>query len=311
MRIARIAAITVCVVAFPLVLGQGCPTDGVVPDDGGNGGGDGGGGSDLTADDLTDAEKAAINAAANGSALALAQATNTTQNATGGDAGSAQSPPSDICVGICPEVCKSGSILQGEVDLTIDFGDGCMAFPLLSEEQYMCSGSASGTFSQSARTIGLTYNTITCEGEMLDGMTDLTYDLSLDNVQFTGDWDLTWTSNDGWKSNTDGQGTGGYDFLTYVTSIPTFVGSVSDLSVGNDPYVWSIDMKDVLVSFMTYYSYLPYRGTMTLSGPEIRTLTLTFDESSPTTGDVQVSIAGGPSFTVNVFTLLYYEEYEE
>ena len=304
MRVARIVSLASCALASTMSLGQGCPDESLGPVGGGD---DGGGDAVYTTDDFTETEKAAISAAANGSTAALGQATNTTQSVTGDTGDSEQGLPSDICAGTCPLVCKSGSILQGAVDISIDFGIGCQAFPLVAVDHYVCSGIATGSFDQSARAVNLTFDTVSCEGETINGTADLTWDLSVSDVEFTGDWDLTWASDEGWTATTTGDGTGGYDFVSDITSVPTFIGSVSDLSDQSAPYVWSIEMTDVLISYVTYYSFLPYSGEITMSGPDIRTLALTFDESSPSTGDVQVSIAGAPAFTVNVYTLLYYE----
>ncbi len=294
MRIARLLPVALPIVVLPLLLGQGCPPESGVPN------GDPG----MSAGDLTEAEKAAVNAAVNAPG-AMAQATGTAQHATDPQGGSEQVLPTDICLGACPEVCKSGSLLDGEVDLSIDFTEqGCTAWVDPEDgTEYVCSGSAIGSFSQSAHSIELTFNDICCNQEALDGSASLIYDLSVQAVEFTGDWDLTWRPGDE-VIGTTGAGTGGYDFVEDVTSIPAFAGTVSDRTIPEDPLEWSIEMTDILVSYLTYWSYLPYSGELALTGEDIRSLMLRFDENSPTTGEIQVSIGGGPYFAVNLFELL-------
>ena len=59
-------------------------------------------------------------------------------------------------------------------------------------------------------------------------------------------------------------------------------------------------MTGIMASWPTYESYIPYAGTMTLTGTDIRSYTVRFSTDSPTTGVVEVSINGSPYFEVDL-----------
>jgi len=269
---------------WPLLIGQGCPAT------------SGGGGS---LSDLTDLEKKAVSYAVK-SAGGMSQGAFVAQSSTGDLGDSSQVAPKDTSFGTCPAVSKSGSLLDSEpVTLTVDFGtEPCTA--LVSQdgsESLVCSGSAGGTFDRSNRAIALQFNNITCNSDSLDGAADVVYTLGLD-IALAGDWDLTWIYS-GFTTITDGTGTCSYDTANWITTISPFAGTISD----NQSWSFSVSMTDIKVSFLLYASFIPYNGSMTLSGSDIRTITLTFNENSPAAGEVQVSIAGGATFTVSLADL--------
>ncbi|MHC4441202.1 MAG: hypothetical protein ACYTBZ_05285 [Planctomycetota bacterium] len=284
----RITSTTLIVLLLPWLLGQGCPTTTEST----------GGGSD--ASDLSDLEKQAISYAAK-SASCLNQGTFVVQSSTGDLVnGSSQVQPQDVSFGTCPAVTKTGSLLESQpTTLMVDFGtEPCTVLVAQDGSQSLiCSGSASGTFDRQARTIGLQFNNISCGNQSLDGSADVTYSIGT-NIDLTGNWGLTWITSD-FTTITNGSGTCSYDTQNWITTMSTFTGTVAD----NLGWSFSVDMTDIKVSFSLYASFIPYSGSMTLSGSDIRTISLTFNENSPAAGEVQVSIAGVPSFTVSLADL--------
>ena len=289
---------------LPFMMGQGCQP----PADGG-----GTDGTDVGTDDLTSLENKAIIAGCNAPG-ALAQAADVSQNATGdlGSGGSQQSVPQDkdATFGTCPEVTKDGSLGSG-VDLTIDFGQTpCTALSVQQEDgslyTYTCSGSASGSFSLASQSMSLTFSNLSCNDQALDGSASLSYSLLVPGVQLEGTWNLSW------YPGTEAIGTSGTGTVSYVpvtggccdvTHIEEFAGNVTE-----GEYEWSAAMTNIRVSLEKYYSFIPYSGSMTIDGPDIRALTITFNENSPTTGEITVSLENGRSVTVSLYEL---EEWAE
>ena len=265
-----------CVVLL-VAIGLGCATSG---------------GEDVQ---LTDAEKSAIQASAK-SASAMSQAVGTTQSAVTADlTGTGKAAARAVTVGTCPQVTTTvTNLVTLTFDASIDFGESCTP---VGTEDLTCSGSASGSFSQAAKSINMTFNDISCTDETLGGSVDLTYGVSLTAVTLTGDWDVTWTTGDE-VFTVDGTGTCGYDLSGSVTSVSSYDGTSS----GPDGS-WATTMTDILISY-TKGSYIPYSGTMTVSGSDIRTMTVRFNEDSPTTGKVEVKVGPSPFVTVDLHVLL-------
>lgn len=284
MNVKRMAVMAVIGLCLPLLMGQGCQP--------------------ASEDELTDLEKQAL-VAATGGAGGLIQATNISQNAAE-DESSGQLQP-DSRFGTCPEVTLGGAIGQG-VTLTVDFGETpCTSFTYEGED-YVCSGSATGTFSLVGKTMTLDFDQITCNDAYLNGTADLTWSLSMSLVSLDGDWGLDWGIDD-WTLATAGSGLctyeryvgqGGYD----TTSIVEFVGTVTE-----EDDEWSLSIDNLKMSLEQYFSFMPYSGSITISGPDIRTMTITFSENSPVNGEVTVTFESGRSVTVNLFDLM--EELEE
>lgn len=276
-------------------------------------------------DDLTDSEKKAIVAASNAPG-GLAQATDVAEDSTGdlpddGSSDSAQIVPSEVSFGTCPEVSKSGSLISAMVDLintsgalalSVDFGEeACTALAVEDPESgeeftLVCSGSATGAFSFADQRIDLAFDNISCNDQALDGTAELTYELLSPGVVLDGAWDLVWYPGDD-AIATKGDGIGSYepviDGCCDVTTIQEFTGNIT--CEGDE---WSTTMEGILVSLEKYYSFIPYGGSITLDGPDIRPITITFNENSPTTGEVTISIGNGRSFTISLYEL---EEWAE
>ena len=267
---------------------------------------------DTNPEDITGSEARAMKAAV-AATSALAQSTDVTQTSTGDidteakTRGSRQLDLPDITFGTCPEVTKTGSILEDDLTITIDFGDEpCTAFTADEEFTLVCSGSASGTVSATGLAVGLEFNDITCNDESLSGSANLALGLLVPGVSVEGDWDLTWNS-DGDTVSTAGEGRGTYmPVLTGccdITTIEEYTGTVSE-----QQDEWSLTMENVQISLEEYYCLVPFSGVVVVDGPAIRAMTITFSETSPTTGEITISIENGRTITTDLEQL---EEWAE
>lgn len=266
--------------SLALLMGQGCP--GITPPP--------------SAEDLSAAERAAIDTLVE-AAGALTSASSTSQSASDVSVQNAQVSPASSTGGSCPAVTGSASIENGLFfSVTIDFGDppGCS---ILGQGGYLCSGNATGSYSSGDGQLDLVFNTVSCNGNSLDGSAALTYAIADLTLALTGDFDLTWVSGDD-AVTAAGEGTCYYNRDTATTTIVAFDGTISD---GESD--WSAALYDLVVSYQNNPTLIPSAGEATVSGSEIRTLTIRFNAGSPSTGEVSVSIAGGPFFTVNLFAL--------
>ncbi|MBN2445687.1 MAG: hypothetical protein JXO22_03120 [Phycisphaerae bacterium] len=229
----------------------------------------------------------------------LGQAVNTTQSTTGGDDESSLEIPTGTQTrnfGLCPEVSmKLANDGLVTFDMTIDFGDGCAP---ADSPNFTCSGYATGTFSQQAKSLNVTFSNISCNEATLEGDVNATYDVNNLDVALSGDWDLTYTDSVG-SVLTDGNGTGSYSGSTLTTTVETFTGTISDTV-----YSWNATIDNVKMSYATYGNGIPFSGQTSVSGDGIRTTIVRFSANSPTTGIVEVSIDGGAHFfEVNLYAL--------
>ena len=63
-------------------------------------------------------------------------------------------------------------------------------------------------------------------------------------------------------------------------------------------------MSNVKMSYATYGVGIPFSGETTVSGDGIRTMIVRFNENSPSTGVVEVSIDGSPFVEVPLYVAL-------
>lgn len=279
-------AVSLAILCLPMLLGQGCPSAGPnVPTT-----------NPPTVSDLTAAERAAIDSVNEGCG-AIGQATHTTQNASGGGASGQMTPADATSWGTCPVVTTSVSTTGGlALSINMNFGTapGCT---IPGYESYVWSGSASGSFSTITQNIQLTFNNVTCNQDSLNGTVAAQFTIDNLAIGLTGDFDLTWISGTD-NVGLVGSGVCNYSRTTYTTTVSSFNGTLIDPAG-----TYQATLTGVAVSYLTNGNLIPSAGTATVSSPGIRNLTVKFDSTSPGTGEVQVSINGGPFFTVNLYTL--------
>jgi hypothetical protein len=252
----------------------------------------------ITEASLTEAEADAVEAAVFGVA-ALTQATATTQSAADSDTlSSAQTIPAlpeipeSTTFGQCPVVTLSLRDFAALVfEVTVDFGASCNP---AGTPDHACSGRATGSLSAAASTMEMVFERIACNAAALDGSADLIYALGETNVDLVGDWDLDWMIEDE-VFQTVGTGDVTYDRLSSNVFVSTFQGTVAE-----EDGSWTLQARELDISFVDNASLIPSSGVLTLSGGDIRTVTVTFDENSPSTGQVGVSVDGGPTVTISL-----------
>lgn len=252
---------------------------------------------------LTAAEQQAITVGV-ASTESLALATQVTQTATGDEDGSSSeqvipgiSPVGSVNreFGTCPRVSlvvANDTLLV--FNLTIDFGVGCQ--PAFAEE-YLYTGSATGTYNRAQKTIRLSFDDFTSNNDGLDGTVNASYDRGQSTVVLDGAWDLTGTSPEYGTLQTAGQGRGAYNLDTYTTTIEEFIGTLTDPDAE-----YEVTMTEILISFPTYERYIPYGGEMAMSGDDIRDITLRFSTKSPTEGIIEVKIGDGPYVAYSIYS---------
>ncbi|RMF80507.1 MAG: hypothetical protein D6744_08160 [Planctomycetota bacterium] len=265
-------------------------------------------GSDDTS--LTTSEQQAIEDALTATE-ALTNATTVSQSSTDTESESqnAQLLPegtASIQFGNCPVVTAGVSNVltgNGQFDLTLDFGDGCSP---LGQPDYTVSGSFSGSLSNADNSLSMDFNELQItEGtftNQLDGSLEGSYTRDPNSVELDGQWDLTYEDNFNLGTiMVAGEGTARYERTDLSTNIVTYSGTLSDGEVS-----FSVTMTNVKVSYAQNGNFVPMGGTITISGSEIRTITITFSEDTPQTGEVTVSIGGAPPITVSLDDFIEY-----
>jgi len=198
--------------------------------------------------------------------------------------------------GTCPEVTfETDDQGNDPPSLTVDFGNGCA--PNAMEGTTECSGSATGTITFFPRVITLAFSDFGCGQRNTDGDVELNWTRTNDTVTVDGTWDLTVTPNDGIASSTEGSGTATYDNSTRSTTITTYNGML--MRAGNS---WTTELEDIEVSYQNNENLIPFAGTATITGTRVGTIVATFDENSPTTRVIMLSINGGPAFEYEIPT---------
>lgn len=242
--------------------------------------------SSAGSDQLTADQAAAIDAAI-GSIESLTGSLNTTQDATGGESQASRTTSA------CPEASFSADTSNGlALAVSLDFGDGC---DVVGSTDYSCSGSISGTYSQSAQTFDAQFGALTCNGYTLEGSLSFQYEITTTTIGVTGAWDIRYA--DGSSSvETAGTGAASYDSNSAATTFSTFEGDVT-----SDGQTYGLDLLNIVTSITNNGNFIPQAGAMTLSGQTFDSVRITFNSTSPSTGEVEVSINDGPSFAYNLF----------
>jgi len=196
-------------------------------------------------------------------------------------------------VGTCPAI-ELGEISLASAEVTLDFGsNGCT--PTWAPEE-TCSGQVTMVVNIVAKTAQAEFESLTCNGDSLDGTVDITsYERTETDVTLECQWAVAFTTDDGAVA-TEGVGTVKYNLETYVVTIVAFDGTVTE---GDD--TWNLTVENLAVSYADYGSYVPYQGVMSISGPDIRTLWIRFNENSPETFEVEVGLSeNGPWVTMSL-----------
>lgn len=182
-----------------------------------------------------------------------------------------------------------------QVDLTMDFGAGCV--PVWAGAT-TCAGAASASFSQAGSVLEVSFDSLTCGGRAVAGDITVAYAGEDFTPALEGEWNLV-VDDEEESVATSGLGSVSYQLRELVFAIADFEGTVT---IGGD--TWNLTVSDVQISYDQYGSYVPYQGEVTISGPDIRTISIRFSEDSPVSGAVEVSFEGGPYVPLNLETLL-------
>ncbi len=247
--------------------------------------------------DLTAGEKAALATAAR-AAESLSQTAGTAQAIARADelplrqAKAFAAKP--MTFGSCPAV----TLTMGEqdplvYDLTLDFGTGCAPF---ASSDYTCSGTVAGSLDPDAKRVTLQFADLTCNDKTLAGSVGVIYERADAGIGLTGTWNVSYSDGAG-SLGVTGNGTVSYDPAATAATVSSFAGTIH-----GGAETWIAAMSDVLVSFRTAGSLIPSAGEITLTGENIRSITIRFDPASPTTGIVRVSLDSGPFFKATLPT---------
>lgn len=173
--------------------------------------------------------------------------------------------------------------------VTVDFADGC-ATPL----GVTCAGSATGTYAPLAQQITATLAQLVCSNQSLAGTFDVAWTTTPDALSFNGAWNLSYVAA-GSTIATAGDGAVTVNVAAQTATVTQFAGDITAADV-----TVAATLTDVAVSYAIFGTFLPYAGEATLSGDSVRALRVRFLPETPTTGNVEISIANGPFITVNL-----------
>lgn len=254
------------------------------------------------ADDLTlsTTERQGVQAALS-SIESLTHAAGTAQATTGTSVGAAAEASSftlpesgELAFGICPQVLLQASLATEALSASVDYGDGCTP---LAADDYLVSGTATGTYTDGdqAGAVDITINITVNNASTLDGEIGVAFTRTGDGVDLDGDWDISYTTATD-TIVTDATGLAGYESVSATTTFVDFEGTVSDGTTS-----WEIVLDAVATSYQQNANFIPFAGSITLTGSDIRMLTVTFNSDSPSTGVVEVTVDSLPSIEVNLF----------
>ncbi|HXK87332.1 MAG TPA: hypothetical protein PLS82_14945 [Phycisphaerae bacterium] len=281
MRVRRHLPVIVVALTLPFLMGQACPFLQPPPP---------------SQTELTPEEQTAIEAALQATA-ALSQAAGITQLPVNPNIDPEEEPPVTT-EGTCPVITTEASAAAEGRSRNVTINFGAAACPAAPFPGLSCSGSATGTLNRFAATLSLTFNNLSCASQTLNGQVQAAYEFAPAGANLNGTFNLTWTS-DGQDIAITGQGgLLGFDRATNATTLGVFNASVSASDAA-----YTVGFTNVVLAYQNNPDLLPSSGVITITGPTIRQLTIRFNENSPTTGEAEVRIAGGPFFTVNLLAL--------
>ena len=232
---------------------------------------------------LTEPERNAAGAAVQ-STSALAQTAGATSVVSTSQPPTAKPALATSGVAGCPVLTISPAEGTATFNVSLDFDGGC---PLPDQTEPVCSGSTSGQIDFSTQHVNLTFQALSCDSApSLDGTVDLNYSVADSSITLDGTWDLTFTTAED-QSRITGPGTVIFDTAAQVVTISQFEGQ---LTRGADTS--NITVDSVVISLADNPSLTPSAGTIRLDGGLLRQFTIRFNENSPSTRVVEVSIFG-------------------
>lgn len=207
----------------------------------------------------------------------------------------AKSTLGTVNVAGCPTLTLSPAEAAATFNVTIDFDGGC---PLPNQTAPACSGSATGQINPTAQHLNLTLQGLTCGGTpALSGTVDLNFTRADPLITFNGTWDLSFASA-GHTTQITGPGTVTLDTSSQVVTVTQFQGQlIRDTTTSN------ITIDSLQIPLTNNPSGLPSAGTIHLSGGLLRQLTIRFNENTPSTSIVDVSVFGLFFFPVDLNSL--------
>lgn len=220
-----------------------------------------------------------------------------------GALGAADLPdPADGPVTINPaplSECPTVTVEEGGL-VVFDFGEGCS--PVLYPDSTF-SGSVTVEVNPAAATVNLTFDTLTIDGDTIDGTIEASIGLDGEAVALDGSMDLTFSTG-GADYTLTGDMTVNIDLVTGEVLVST-----ADLTL-TDPagQSYAVTLTNVHADPLGNVNFLPDSGTATVvidtDGPGEVKLEITFSEATPTEGAVTVSINDGPAVEVTLADLL-------
>lgn len=192
----------------------------------------------------------------------------------------------------CPTVEFSASNAGGlTAAVSVDFGTSCTP----STGNSSCGGTASGSLSALTSTLSLNFESLTCDGKSLNGTVEFGFESAESAVTVTGDWDITFSEGES-TVGLDATGEATFDIDDLSTTFVSVTGVIDD---NGDEFACEWD--NVVTSYFNNDNFIPQAGEINLSGNGIKSMTVRFNATSPSTGDVEVSINGGAFFVYNLF----------
>jgi len=198
----------------------------------------------------------------------------------------------DGTFGDCPMVTVD--LTDGVYSITMDYGDGCT-------NDYYGTNQASGTvtlqYDSNSRSFVLNYDMLKVAEREIDGSFELEFSSDGDARDLTGSIDLT-TSSGSVSGSLDMQ----YGLVTHTITINSGTLALMDT---NDETV-SIDIAGLVIRPIANGSFIPQAGTITFEvpntgpGPATLTIVIEFDNQSPNTREVSVTVGSAAPVTYTI-----------
>ncbi|MFN0135630.1 MAG: hypothetical protein ACKVS9_05860 [Phycisphaerae bacterium] len=213
--------------------------------------------------------------------------------ATGDTALDINTDTGTITVGECPEATFSSGETTGTFAMSLDFGDGCNNVD--DENAPTCVGTVTGSATPAQNTIDATFEDFNCDDYGVDGTVSVEYALSTGISVLNGEWDVTINAAGDQVYTTDGNGEVQIDAVDRSVVIPTFAATV-----GDGTSEWNMSFAELGIDYATYGNFVPYAGWIQIFSDTTRDVTVRFNESSPSTGVVEISVEGSEFFEVDL-----------